>query len=372
MIAKRISKDAGVGDNYTRLAEYIAAAEEKGEKLHAFWIQNCDTGTDLADLETALYEIEAVRNMCPDVKEKTYHLIVSFRPGEHETLSKADLQNMAARYINALGFEGYQYVSGTHTNTDNFHMHMAINRVHPQTLKIHNPFRDFKTLEKVSRDLEKEHGLTVDRGMSDRGTDRGGISPEAQDYERHTWQQSFQGYMLEHKDDILKDVHDSKDWSSVHKALAAYDVVIKKRGNGLAFVQATGKRAMKASALDRSCSKARLEERLGPFQPLLNPRIVETPKKHTYQAKPLFNNHPSTKALWRRYTTMRSSPVRSRSPIGRVIGNWKLFLMAEALNDPMALTLIVAHQAFLRLPSSAKPKFKEPVVTRGPNRGFEL
>ena len=40
MIATKIGKKSEVPDNYTRLGEYIAAAEEKGEKLHQFWIRN--------------------------------------------------------------------------------------------------------------------------------------------------------------------------------------------------------------------------------------------------------------------------------------------------------------------------------------------
>ena len=72
MIAKAIPKDPEVQDNYSRLAEYILAAEEKGEKLDKFWIRNCDAGTEAEDLELALIEIEAVRKMKPQIENKTY------------------------------------------------------------------------------------------------------------------------------------------------------------------------------------------------------------------------------------------------------------------------------------------------------------
>ncbi|WP_254869540.1 hypothetical protein [Thalassospira lucentensis] len=88
MIATRIGKKSGAPDNYTRLGQYIAAAEEKGEKLHQFWIRNCDAGTNIEDLDLALLEIEAVRRLKPDIVYKTYHLVVSFRPGEQDKLTK--------------------------------------------------------------------------------------------------------------------------------------------------------------------------------------------------------------------------------------------------------------------------------------------
>ncbi|WP_414716238.1 relaxase/mobilization nuclease domain-containing protein, partial [Thalassospira sp. UBA1131] len=104
MIATRIGKKSGVPDNYTRLGQYIAAAEEKGEKLHQFWIRNCDAGTNIEDLDLALLEIEAVRRQKPDIADKTYHLVVSFRSGEQDKLTKEDLMAIEAEYAKALGY----------------------------------------------------------------------------------------------------------------------------------------------------------------------------------------------------------------------------------------------------------------------------
>ncbi|MEQ9565937.1 MAG: hypothetical protein RLN85_09020, partial [Pseudomonadales bacterium] len=98
MIATKIGKKSGVPDNYTRLGEYIAAAEEKGEKLHQFWIRNCGAGTNIEDLDLALLEIEAVRRQKPDIADKTYHLVVSFRPGEQDRLTEDDLMAIEAEY----------------------------------------------------------------------------------------------------------------------------------------------------------------------------------------------------------------------------------------------------------------------------------
>lgn len=91
MIAKRIDRKPEVRDDYAHLGRYIAAAKEKGEKLDKFWIVNCDAGDGLTDLDTALIEIEATRLAKPGIADKTYHLVVSFRPDDQEKLSPADL-----------------------------------------------------------------------------------------------------------------------------------------------------------------------------------------------------------------------------------------------------------------------------------------
>jgi len=263
MIAKRIAKKPDVKDNFAALAYYIAAAGDDGEKLDRLWIAGCDAGGDAADLDAAVAEVESTRRLGPAVDNKTYHLIVSFRPGDREKLSAADLAAVEATFAEALGFAGHQRVVGTHVNTDNFHMHAAYNKVHPETLKVHTPYKDFFTLSTVCRQLEKKYGLTVDRGMEARGANA--LGPGARDYEAETWQESFQTHLLGHKQEIVRRALAAATWPALHAALADYDAGIVRRGAGLALMGPNGE-PMKASALDRSLAKARLEARLGAFQ----------------------------------------------------------------------------------------------------------
>jgi phage/plasmid primase-like uncharacterized protein len=267
MIHKRINKAPDVTDDFTHLAEYIAAASEEGEKLDQFWIANCDAGTELADLDAATAEVEAIRARKPKVSNKTYHLVISFHPGEEERLDKAALQDIVNNYAEALGFSEHQYVAGSHINTDNMHIHVAFNRIHPQTLKAHAPFNDFKAMEKVARAMEKKYGLAVDRGMSDPKPENS-LSPGARDFEANTWTESFQRHVLRHKDAVLAELKGCRTWPDVHAALARYDIRIKPHGAGMVLTSPDGQ-TMKASALHRSCAKAALERRFGAFQPAL-------------------------------------------------------------------------------------------------------
>ena len=351
MIATKIGKKSGVPDNYTRLGEYIAAAEEKGEKLHQFWIRNCDAGTNIEDLDLSLLEIEAVRRQKPDIADKTYHLVVSFRPGEQDRLSKDDLMAIEAEYAKALGYEDHQRVAGTHINTDNFHMHIAFNKVHPETLKAVTPHRDFKTLAKVSREMEKKYGLAIDSGMTDgKERDPNKLSPAARDYEAHTWQESFQRHVLKHRKEILEGLGKATTWQEAHEVLAEYDISIKPRGNGMVLMSPDGQ-AMKASQLDRSCSKKKLEHRFGVFEAQhtkQRKKVGQTAKKkHRYKTRPLVQ-HRNTAALWRRYLGKRKLLPRQPGLAARALRNWKMFLLMEADQDPLAMVLILAHREMLR------------------------
>ena len=130
----RIDRKPEIRDDYSNLGRDIAAAKEKGEKLDKFWIVKCDAGTDLTDLDTALIEIEATRTRRPGIADKTYHLVVSFHPGEEEKLSLAHLQDIERHFAEALGYGDHQRVAGTHINTDNLHMHVALRSSAPHSL----------------------------------------------------------------------------------------------------------------------------------------------------------------------------------------------------------------------------------------------
>ncbi|WP_417247413.1 TraI/MobA(P) family conjugative relaxase [Celeribacter sp.] len=364
MIATRIGKKSDVPDNYTRLGEYIAAAEEKGEKLHQFWIRNCDAGTNIEDLDLALLEIEAVRRHKPDIADKTYHLVVSFRPGEQDKLTKDDLMAIEAEYAKALGYSDHQRVAGTHINTDNFHMHIAFNKVHPETLKVITPHRDFKILAKVSREMEKKYGLAIDPGMTDgKERDPNKLSPAARDYEAHTWQESFQRHVLKHRGEILEGLGKAKNWQEAHEVLAEYDISIKLRGNGMVLMSPDGQ-AMKASQLDRSCSKKKLEERFGVFEARQDKQpskgLHQTRTRHRYKPRPLAR-HRNTPALWRRYLSTRKTIHRQPKLTARASRNWKTFLLMEAYQDPLSMVLILAHQELLR--STLKTSHQNKMLT---------
>ena len=294
MIAKHIKRTKG--GSYSRLAnyiggltEYIAGVNDLEEKLDQFWAVNSDAGEGIEDINHIIAEITATQSLNKRAKsDKTYHLIVSFRdefrPVERgvnegqaefearQEKRKEDLVAIEQHFAEALGFEKHQRIAATHTNTINFHMHIAFNKINPETSNIHNPSHDFKKLERACRDVERKYSLKVDRGRSD-ALETNPKPVKARDMEAHTWQKSFFSYVEGLKLEI-KDVRTAaKSWGDLHFGLEEYGLKLEKKGNGLVISDLLGDNgSIKASSFSRDFSKAALEKEFGDF---FEPSVAE-------------------------------------------------------------------------------------------------
>jgi hypothetical protein len=157
-------------DDYGRLARYIADAGHRGEKTLLSWFSGCWTEDDY---QLAIEEAEAVQKTnVRTAKEKTYHMMISFRPEDEEKLTPDILREIELEFSRVLGFEKHQRHAGVHKNTDNLHLHVAYNMIHPERRTRHEPFRDYRERDRLCRQLEKKYGLTVDRGLEPGRTPR--------------------------------------------------------------------------------------------------------------------------------------------------------------------------------------------------------
>jgi hypothetical protein len=90
---------------------------------------------------------------------RTYHLIISLRDGANPDAQT--LRMIEERFCNALGYAEHQRVSVVHHDTDNVHIHVAINKIHPRTLRLHDPIRDYITLKICSAGLKTRLQMCV-------------------------------------------------------------------------------------------------------------------------------------------------------------------------------------------------------------------
>ena len=141
--------------SWTRLNAYILDTAHQGEKVAWARATNCQTD----DSGWAVKEILATQARNTRSRgDKNYHLVVSFPEGERPT--REQIEDIEDRLCAALGFEEHQRVSAVHQNTDNWHLHVAINKVHPRTFRNIEPFRDHYRLQEACAELEIRHGLT--------------------------------------------------------------------------------------------------------------------------------------------------------------------------------------------------------------------
>ena len=159
MIAKRVDKKGDIKGSLKGLIKYISNDQGNEERLKEdVRITNCLSD----DLDCAIAEMQVVQNMNHKCKEdkKTYHLVISFHKDDLEKLDSHKLHDIEDRVVKSLGFQDCQRVSVIHGDTDEPHIHVAINTIHPKTFRRMNTWQDQVTMRKICKEIEREYGLT--------------------------------------------------------------------------------------------------------------------------------------------------------------------------------------------------------------------
>jgi hypothetical protein len=254
--------------SWTRLNAYILDSGHAGEKVAWARVTNCRT----SDPGWAVKEILATQaHNTRSRSDKNYHLVVSFPEGERPT--RAQMEDIEDQLCSAIGFEAHQRVSAVHQNTDNWHLHVAINKVNPHTFRNVAPVRDHYLLQAACAELEIRHGLTREPHTIDPRQTNGQrprkTRGRAADFEAQHGGQSFGDWVRTQASAALLAARDSgKGWPELHKVAAAFDLKIKPRGAGLAVGHRGDPRLhVKASDVDRGLSMQALVAALGPFEP---------------------------------------------------------------------------------------------------------
>jgi hypothetical protein len=301
MIPRRIDREPE-NDSYRALALYVAAAGHEDEKALMSWTAGC---LEPDDYFGSIREVEATQAQnTRAVKAKTYHLMVSFRPEDEDKLTPDILRDMELEFAVALGFGKHQRHCGVHRNTDNLHLHMAYNKIRPGNFKQIEPFRDFQKLSEVCRRLEQKYGLAVDRGADPERSpdDTPKVSAKVKSIEARTGQESLFSYIVRLKPEITAGLRQATDWNAVHTVFLQYGLQLKAAGNGLTINDRYGKYSAKASAIDRTWSKAKLETRFGLFE-APSAALQQTVKAiRSYTAAPVQVN-PERDGLYQSFLT---------------------------------------------------------------------
>jgi len=235
-------------------------------------------------------------------KDPVDHWLLSWKEGEQPTRAQCD---EAVEILKKnLGMNGsHLAVYALHRNTENYHLHVVLNRVDPVTMRVtdkgwcidkaHKAIAEIVSVqgweaESNARYIAGNNG-EVTRAYKEREPQ---IRSKAQDYENATGEKSSARIAMETAAPILRD---AQSWAQVHEALAQVDMRYELKGSGaLVWV---GDQPLKASCIGREFSKSRMEERLGEFQP--DSRSDAIPQRQR-QAEPLRPDMPAGSAEYRK------------------------------------------------------------------------
>ncbi|EMU82173.1 relaxase/mobilization nuclease domain protein [Escherichia coli MP021017.5] len=354
--------------SWERTADYIldsANGTTEGEKVASYRVTNCGTD-DPADAAILIQATQAANTRSK--AEKPYHFVYSFPPGEQPDLET--LHAIEDELCAAIGLDEHQRVSAVHIDTDNLHVHVAINKVHPTGLQNIEPYYDqFRLMEACER-LEVEHGLqrtfhgleakqrhqnrdiellpakapeqrdilfrehlrnaydlsiskppeakTLNglRKLSDTRLQRQSadkaepvrIGAKVASVEAQSGIETLIGYAAR---ELAPAMRQATSWQELHDAAAEHGLEVRQRGAGLVIGEPDSGIWAKASNVGRDLSMKALTDRLGPFQPSERQAEAKANRKR-YEPRPRRPDNPTTAGLFNQYQRERQAAILAR------------------------------------------------------------
>ena len=240
------------------LQEYLLGRGQGHERVE--WSETRNLPTDNPRDAGRLMQATAAQNH--RVEKPVYHLILSADQGEE--LTRDDWRKIVDRVLTRLGLEEHQALIVAHNDTDHRHVHLMVNTVHPEHLKVWSNSHDYARIEKILRHLEREMGLREVPGHHYRlpGQERPRREGRETDGERRehqrTGEESWAAGVRFRTYNAFKE---AKSWAELERGLAREGLRLQRRGGGL--VVTDGKRRVKASRIHRRGSYRWLEKRFG-------------------------------------------------------------------------------------------------------------
>ena len=274
MIVKKISytnfsktKARRIGD----LVDYIRQPHDRNpeEKVACAGAKNFTATTHEGQRAEMIFLAERSKKSRMPVS----HWIFSWREGEQPTPQQVD--RLVEIFLREMGLDGHQCIYALHHNTDNFHVHIAVNRMSPTLLKVLQPNKGFdrEVGHRIVALVEHEQGWAAEKNARYTVTENGDVtrvqrdnivqpSATARTFEHLTGEASAQRLAQERALPILQK---ATSWTELHAKLAACNMRLDKKGSGA--VVWVGETVVKASSIHQGCSLGKLCKRLGEFVP---------------------------------------------------------------------------------------------------------
>jgi Relaxase/Mobilisation nuclease domain len=264
---------------------------------------------NLLSYETTVAEMRAVAFENPRVSDPVYHYQLCWRPNERP--SRGQWEEAARKTIRDLGFEEHQFLVVAHDDREHFHVHVLINRVHPETYRAHSPAFSKRELDKSLREIEHAQGWKQSPGLyrwdgqlgvAVKNTreemvaqrERADVGRVAQKFEHFHDAESLEAYAKGAPAKALRDLlrKGGMNWQDVHAVLSKHGLEIEKAEQGGYTVRAIDSEVrVKASSVFRENfsgkeNRAETEKQLGPWEsPKRFIKVREAEQKYEPQPK---------------------------------------------------------------------------------------
>lgn len=337
------------GDDDISDAEVEAARKgADGERVQHILTRNI-LSRHLEDIQV---EMGLVVGLAPGSEDPIEHIILSWPAGEHPT--NEQIEEALDIVLAVAGMSRHQAYAVLHGDTDNDHLHIALNRVDPctgQRVQIGLGLeRSIETLHQSLAIIEHRQGWATQTnalyhadasGCYDRSTGikvrdaamypcashvdqkrirevrareklERRISDAARDYERRTGFECLQRRVIVTAAPIAKD---AATWDDLHRGLAREGMRYRMLKDGA--VIECGDRTIAASAAWGGASAAKMTERLGPFEePPDGLRVAQFEERVIPTLRDVAEKRLARDAVRREQTILRESIEHANGLLG--------------------------------------------------------
>jgi hypothetical protein len=295
MIAKIVARRSDGKTSFRSLSRYINSFRqginpETGEVTEGA----VAVRTNCISEDTAWIEMWGTSVRSKRTKDPVMHLVLSWSEGECPTNDQAFDAGKVT--LAAIGLKGHEYLSAVHRDTNNAHLHIMVNKVHPDTHRVPKMSYSKFTLDKAMRQIEIDQGWKHDNGpfsvkehegkksidwtytsaanrLKAREGTRADLPEKARQFEVHSGNESLASYAKGPPKDDAKALMESAkaSWQALHTILATHGLELRPandRNNAfyVGSVSDPAQAPIKASAVGLGGGK--LIKQLGPYEPL--------------------------------------------------------------------------------------------------------
>lgn len=229
-------------------------------------------------------EMQLTAGLSDRVEKPVYHISISWH--RHDAPTKDQMIEVADDFLKHMELDEHQAVIVAHSDTDNPHIHIAANRVHPETEKAWELWKwegkgsdrklvktHHQRVEEFLRGQEKQYGWEVDRGKHAGEWERNFDSkaPEIWEIKQGTRIEQeaqqlglsdVEGQSIHQRATAIKDqLYRAQSFQEFDHILATKGLWIEDKGQGAIITDGTYSK--KASSVSRGLSGNKLEDRFG-------------------------------------------------------------------------------------------------------------
>lgn len=228
------------------------------------------------DAEKAARVMRATANRSTRCKAPVYHFVISWRKEDRPDF--ATMRSIVDGACSDMGMDGLQRIVIAHDDTRHRHVHVVVNRIHPETGKAWNRRQDWVRLEVSLARLAVKHGYERVAGRHNEPARFANAPKKAPDREYQLARRKGtpapqlkwnQARIVAERPSLIAVFERSRSWQHLHHELSRLGYRLDAKGAGLVVRDATSE--VKLSLLSKAIRITTLEQRFGSaFQPALN------------------------------------------------------------------------------------------------------